>query len=619
MFRFGVRFGTSYYGGTSSTTTIVPHLVDVALGGHGYLIDWQAPDPLTYTAAETIREQADQSDSPGEQSLNREGWWRRSQSSWHVGAGQEFYDNKDSNPFRFDDSQGVDIWDKWKLALLRDTTEKTSSANTNLRLAVAGGRLYFTDGATLSFYTDIIAGSATTVTGTPATAPTSIVSDGFNIWTAHVAAGIYKTTRTTATTASHITGTISLLGYVRNRVLAADAGSIYDITVLAMGGTPGALPAALFTHANTDFQWVGFAEGSGNIYLAGFSGDKSLIYRTAVKEDGTALTIPIVAAELPDGEVVTSVQGYLGKFIAIGTTKGWRLAVVGSSGDLVIGARVDTPTSVLAFEGQEEFIWYGLGSFTATSTGLGRMSTATFSDLENLVPAYASDLMVTGSGNIQSIVTFQDIRVFTVSGDGLYHESTTDYVPSGSVDSGKITFGLTEPKIGLWLDHTHQVHEGTLEIFVAVDGGAFVSIGTHEGHILPLPTFALGEVSAQTFEIRIVVSRAVDPTMAPELLSWLLRVQPQPEVTRMIYATVLIAPEITSLDGLPLTYDTAAERRFLESSHASKNVVTWQQGDTSESVILENYKWDPDRLNYYPDGPRGDNVSCVLKLKVVSS
>ncbi len=618
MFRFGVRFGTSYYGGSSSTTSLVPDICEVALGGHGYLIDWKAPDPLSYTAVETLREQADQSRTPGEQSLNPEGWWRRSQNSWHVGAGQEFYDNEGSDPFQFFDSQGVNIWNKWELSLLNDTTEKTSSANTNLYLAVAGSHFYWINGTVLAYFTDIIAGSATTVTGTPGTAPSSITSDGFHVWTAHGTSGIYRTTRGAATTASHITGTVTLLGYVRNRLLAANLGSVYDVTLLGMGGG-GALPAVLFTHANTDFTWVGFAEGSGNIYLAGYSGDKSLIYRTAVKEDGTGLSIPTVAAELPDGEVVTSIQGYLGKFIAIGTTKGLRLAVVGGSGDLIVGARIDTPTSVLAFEGQEEFIWFGYGSFTATSTGLGRLSTAEFSDLDNLVPAYASDLMVTGTGNIQSIVTFQNIRVFTVSGDGLYRESS-DLVSTGHFDTGKITFNTTEPKIGMFLDHMHLMHEGSFDMSVSVDDEPFVLIGSHEASTHPLPSFALGVVSAQTFQIRIAINRdPMDATMGPELLSWLLRVQPQPKITRLIYATILLAPEVTSLTDSILTYDTVAEREFIQTLHASKEVTTWQQGKTSESVIVENFKYDPNRLIYFPDGSSGDNSSCILKLKVATS
>lgn len=399
--------------------------------------------------------------------------------------------------------------------------------------------------------------------------------------------------------------------------MAANAASLYDVSALATGGG-GALPAAFYTHPNSDFSWVGFAEGSGNIYMAGFSGDKSLIYRTAVVQDATTLAQPVVAAELPDGEIVTSIFGYLGKFLMIGTNKGLRFAIVQSSGDLSVGARIDTDNSVLAFEGQDEFIWYSLTNFTGADTGLGRLSTATFSDIDNLVPAYASDLMVTGQGNVQSVTTFNNRRVFTVNGLGLYYEDLTTPVAEGYVDSGRITFNMNEPKIGMWIDCQHMMDAGSFEVFVSADDQGFVSIGTRDADVHPMPSNGVGQVSAEIFEVRFRLIRDVSDNSSPVLFNWLFRAQPQPSTTLAIYATILLAPEVETPSGNLVVYNTDDIMNFLAERHREKRVINWQQGRKSYSVVLESYKYDVHDLIYYPDGPSGNAASCVLKMKEVA-
>lgn len=618
-FSFHTPFNEPFYEGAGVSNLANARLLEFALGGHGYRINWDAEIPLRLQSVPTLKQQQDQSEAPGEQSVNPEGLWRRVGESYHLGAGQIHYDRKDSSQFRFRESQGVDIWEKWQLSLLHETLQKSSSANTNLRAVVAGTHLYWCDGTSIRYLTDLAAGISD-ITGEPGTAPSSIISDGFNVWTSHGASGIYKTTRGAASTASHITGATGVLGYVRNRVLATslDGRSIYDITALAVGGVAGALPAALFTHGNTDFDFIGFAECSGYIYAAGFSGDKSLIYKIAVRPDGTGLDQPSVSAELPDGEVVTHINGYLGRFVFIGTNKGWRFGVVGGNGDLQLGAFVATPTSVFCSEGQEEFIWYGLSAFTSSNTGLGRLSTSKFSDVDNLVPAYASDLMASGfTSDVLSVVTFQGKRVFTVSGHGLYYEGT-NCVAEGYLDTGKISYGMTEPKIGLWVNIQHEMDAGSFEILISANGESFISLGTHQAVDVPGP-FGVGELLAGSFELRIKLVRdAIDLTTCPVFLSWLLRVQPRPETTELIYVTVFLAPEVETLGDTAYAYNTDSEVDYIRRLQKEKTVTTAQIGKTLSTVILDDYDISPQQIMEGLSGLDGQNLDCLLKLKVAT-
>src|SRR5690606_38216980 len=92
-----------------------------------------------------------------------------------------------------------------------------------------------------------------------------------------------------------------------------------------------------------------FAEGPNHIYLAqqpSSSQAGNVIYKTAVKPDGTSLDVPTVAARLPDGEEICGLFGYLGYvFIAVGMstpidgkTFGVRMASPTSDGSLIIGS-----------------------------------------------------------------------------------------------------------------------------------------------------------------------------------------------------------------------------------------------------------------------------------------
>ena len=95
---------------------------DVAFGGLPFFLAPTDVNPYQRETAPYRKEQFDNSREPGEQSLT--GWWIRSQSSFHGGSGINFYDPTagESVGYRFKDSQGVDVWTKGQVSLLRETT-----------------------------------------------------------------------------------------------------------------------------------------------------------------------------------------------------------------------------------------------------------------------------------------------------------------------------------------------------------------------------------------------------------------------------------------------------------------------------------------------------------------
>jgi hypothetical protein len=96
---------------------------DVAIGGLPFFYAINDARPYIRQTAPFRKDQFDNGNEPGEQSLT--GWWIRSQASFHSGSGIKFYDpatTDENGHYRFADSKGVDVWTKGQVTLLRSCT-----------------------------------------------------------------------------------------------------------------------------------------------------------------------------------------------------------------------------------------------------------------------------------------------------------------------------------------------------------------------------------------------------------------------------------------------------------------------------------------------------------------
>lgn len=610
---FDAPFDAPFWGSGSSVDASVSNIWPVTLDGMGFALD-DRENKLRFRSIPHQRAAFDERDTPGKGTLNPEAFWRRRFESWDLGAGQDVFDAADSSEFRFRRSRGVDVWTRNQVSLLNATAQKRVSANTNLFTAIAGSFFYLTDGTTLQRTADLSAYTA--ITGGTAAAFTSIASDGFNVLLAcGTAAGIDKTTRGAATKTNHITGgTITHVSYGKGRWIAAQDNVIYDITTLVAAG--GALPAAFYTNPNTDFDFNCFAEGPTALYAAGFSGDKSLIYRLTMKEDGTGLNQPVVAGFLPDGELIQSMQGYAG-FVLIGTSEGVRFAIPGGNADLTIGSLIETDTVVRCFEGQGQFVWYGWSDFEGTHHGLGRLNLQRFAIPDELVPAHASDLLTLGTGTVLSVATFLGIRVWTVSGTGVWAEDTANLSADGEIDSGSFDYGLTDEKLSLFVDMTHISHNGgSHSVYLSTDRSSFAHLATHSTEHEPIAT---GQTMGREFEVRIVLTRdGSDPSMGPVIRAWALRVQPVPPVTEVIEAPLLLTPIEARIDGYVTPEDVRTKLARIKALCQDKPVVVFTVGLDAYSVIVDDYVADTFEIWVGELNAMAPNTTCNVKLKQVS-
>jgi len=603
----------AFFAGTSSSL-LVPYPFPIAIGGRPYQIQWDSTAIGVWgarfkkTSLPLLRTQADNSNTPGEQSISPEQFWRRSQDSWQFGAGQVHLDRNNSELRRFNFSNGIDPWNPWELKLLNDTTNVYSSANTGLQCVVAGTYVYMIDSTALKFSSGALS-SWTSVTGMTGS-PLSVDTDGNTVYTANGTNGIYSGTVGGSSVSSYATHStsINLVRFTKSRLMAAGGGYLFNVT------TSGAISGSeiLLNLSARNFTWVDIVGGQSQIYAAGYAGDKSLIYRTAIKPDGTALDVPTVAGELPDGEIVRSLGSYLG-FILIGTDLGVRFCSVNSDGSLTIGSLISTysqeatsASPVYCFEGQDRFVWFGWSNYDEY-TGLGRMDLTTFTS--TLTPAYASDLMVRPTapatsitGTVRSVATFGTKRIFTVDGKGLYIESSSA-VTDGYLVSGVISYGISDPKVAMYLDVKHEPLVGSITASIVADQfdsdvdldvATTIGVSNVAGSVSPANAFSCGQLVGENFQIILTLTSGSG--VSPTLSRYTLRSYPIPIRSAQWDVPIILHSTVNTGDK-DWSFDVMKEVDYLIGLHQNQSIVTYQFSDSVSQVVMYDYQWLPEAID----------------------
>ena len=592
--QISVPLSTSFLGSSSN----VPETYDLAINGRDYMLDLEFNNygvKFVIESEDFLKPQSDTATVSGQGSINPETAWSRTFESWHLGAGQQFWDRQNSSASRFYSSQGIDPWTKWEICLLNETTAvKSNAMATNIFLTttgdvptVTGPKLYVSEEANI--YRTSNLSSWTAITGLPVGPPESLTSDGTNIYSAHGTSNVYRASGTGAA-ALHATGTAHQVWWVKGRLIVANnlTGTLYN--PIGSGTTLG---TSMFTYVHPQgsaWTWSSCSEGTDAIYMAGYSGDKSIIYKCAVKPDGTQLDVPVVAAELPDGEIVRSVQGYLG-FLLIGTDKGIRVAR--DVGTVLIGQLIETGTSVQCFEPQGKFAWFGWSQYSANNTGLGRLDLSTDTQGGSIpVPAYASDLMAEGyGGDVLSVVTFEGLRVFSVKDDGVFAESTTGIkVDTGTVNTGSIGFGIVNRKIAVGMSVLTEPLAGSYEITLSANDGTYDSIGTESVALSSRRDFSVNETAGEEYALNIILT--ADNTETPCIKRAILKAVPAAPTVEAWTIPILLH-ETLDVDGDNVDVSPSYEKNLISALRSSGSPVTLQFGTEAISVVIKDFKFYP--------------------------
>ena len=584
-------------GATNYSATGVNY--DMAIAGLPFFIAASDDSPYRRVTAKYRKEQYDQTREAGEQSLT--GWWFRSQSTFHLGAGIKYFEpaQDESLRFQYAESKGVDIFTKGQVTLLNSTASFYSGAAPAQLIGVNDGTndcIVLTDGTAIKKITS--AGSSTTFSqaGTASTIY-SLTTNGkqyFFINGTHVHRGNLagSTSDTEIYNASSTTrGTIR---FVKQRLIAAINNKIYELDA---NNSSGALPTVLFTHPNTSWVWSSISEGPSAIYVSGYdpNGTSSSVFKIQLDVTNAnalgfpSLETPTVIIDLPEGERINDFDVYLGTYAVLATNKGFRVGVSDTNGNIQYGPLLFDQAECNSIAFRDRFAY--LATTIDGEAGLVKVDLSTTVTANSLVFPWAWDLVASGVAAASNQVAFfgnTDRAAFS-SGNVIYAESTTNKVTSGYLQTGFIRYNTLENKLFKLLNPRVDTTDGAIDIKSVdysnteynIGGFAQGSATTEIG--VPYPN------SAQEYlAFKFTISRSsTDATKGPLFTGYQLKSLPAVPRQRIIQYPLFCYDHESDNVGVEVGYEGSAYDRLsqLEAVENVGDTIRVEDFRTGESYI----------------------------------
>ena len=568
-----------------ATAQLVPDVFPVAINGRAYQLD-RASRAFARQFDPRVRDSVDQSTAPGEAAINPQGLWRRGEVSWHYGAGQKYADTAEAQDYRFYSSKGIDPWTKGQISLLNATKVSLASAATTIHMVVQDGSVYASFNGDVKYTTDPYASSPTwnDCTNEPGGTCAAMATDGYRIYLAFPNDGIRQIIPNSSISAisgtKYVNSTDSyyMLGFAKQFMFGAYDSVLYTI---ASGGSK----SAHISPADDQFRWVGVATGQNAAYAAGYSGKKSLIYKITVASNGV-LDAGVVALELPTGEVVSAISGYLG-YILIGTDKGVRFCTTDSNSNLIAGPLIPTSGPVKKFTSTGRFTYFTWSNYDGVSGGLGRMDLSTFTGTN--APAYATDLMYNSTADVLSVITFDDKHCFAVSGVGIIAEDTSNLVASGHFVSGIYRWGIPDRKFVARVDTRSTPLVGYITPSVSLDNGAYNElIGQQvQGTVESVSSAPQDKFIECKFKFQL---ERLSATTGPTMTRWMARAYATPARSQLFRVPLLMHSALR-VKGTEYFFNVQDELAQLRNLVTNPRIVNYQENSDVYSVIVEDVEF----------------------------
>ena len=620
---------------------------DIAIGGVPFLLDATEQHPYERATAPFRKQQFDSQRDPGEQSL--QGWWIRSQSSFHAGNGIEFYDpfanpfstTLASNSYRYASSVGINPFTFGQCTLLKRPARVLTTTNAlHLesvqvsgadKVALLDNDIKIVDGSTSS----TLVTHSGTISSFTTDGTTVYYIDGTNVYSKALTGGSSSALFTSATTV-----TSSVMHWVKQRLVAGINNSLYEL----IGGTGAALPTPVYTHPNAAWQWTDIDEAGPAIYAAGYSGANSSIYMFVLNTSGAmpVLTSGIIAAQLPQGEIIYSMYSHLGTYLMIGTNKGVRVASVDqATGYLTYGPLlVNTSTPVRGFAARDSYVWFGSSIYDGIDYYAGTFRIDLSNEIDTLRFAIAQDLYAENTegtaydvaflGNTDRLTFLAANTAGTSSNLGLWLESATEVYPSGWLQTGYIRYNTLEQKnfkrivargdYGIAASSANPTGstKGSLDISSVDDKGNIYDIVNYDNNIGTPEATITNPIGAQdALALRFTLYRdATDNTLSPVFKGYQLKAVPATPRTRIIKIPLLCFDVDTDKYNATVGYEGYGYDKLasLETIEAAGDVVTLQDFRTGETVqcLIEELSF----INKVSPDKRLNNFGGVLLLTV---
>ena len=634
----GIPYVLSNPAGSTSYTPTGP-AYDVAFAALPFFLAASDEQPYRRVTAQYRKQQIDQTREPGEQTLT--GWWVRSQSSFHFGAGIKYFEpiQEESLRFQYTESKGLDVWTRGQATLLNTTVRAEPATATNLSLFGARDTtnnvdaVVFTEGPDLKKLT--MSGDTPTVTTyTLVTVPhtldfKSLTSDGTRYFAADNAR-IHRGNIFGTTSDGHIYDlggpvTTVVLRYAKQRLLAGVDRDLYELDSNKTPTSGGhALPTELYTHPNPSWVWTTISEGPAAFYVGGYAGSQSSLYKITLDTATPnslgfpTLETPTVVVDLPEGEILNAFDVYLGTFGVLCTNKGVRIAVVSADGNVSYGPLLlDTECKSVTFKDSFAYVT----TLQGAESGLIRIDLSQPVVPNSLVFAYAWDVYASGETANPVSTDFlgsTDRVVFGVPGDGIWIESASTLVPTGYLRTGYIRYNTLETKIYKLLQARIDTTNGSITIQSIDSTDTEYAIGVFsQGETVPEINVNYPTTAQEYLGFKFTMTRSSsDATKGPLFTGYQLKSLPAVPRQRLIQYPVFCYDHESDKFSNEVGYEGSAYARMsqLEQVENVGDTIRVQDFRTGESYlgIIE----EMDFINKTPEDKRFSGFGGTLLVTI---
>ena len=430
---------------------------------------------------------------------------------------------------RFWDSNGVDVFSgkqvgqEYNVSLLKSTEEVVTSSETNLLMQELDGTIYFADGDVLKKITTPLTGSSST-DGTPSSSNdiTGMAVLGTRLYLVANGNIVYRASSGSYTN-YNTDQTYDKIWSIKGRIVASDtSGVLYDVS----GGTDSAIKTL-----PTGRTWTDMCD-AGAVALA--TATDGYIYSFADESS----TLALKGQTFVEGEVPNAIDAAQG-IIFYGTYESTASGKIGR----LYRSEITNSNNLYVLVNAQLIKQWGDGTTTLDqapykivstrdSIFTGIIDTASKTNFwRYYLPTggIARDLEFGESGVVKGIAVYSDRLFATVSGGGIYRE-TTNYVTTGYIITALADFFTSEKKqwVGAKLN-TNDVSSGTVKLSTSTiatdinDSSATtwteqITINSGTGGEEEVMSLVSGRWIAGKIDIT-----TDDQTQSPELLSFAIR------------------------------------------------------------------------------------------------
>jgi hypothetical protein len=369
----------------------------------------------------------------------------------------------------------------------------------------------------------------------------------------------------------------------------------------------------IYAHPNSNWVWTGICEGPNAIYMSGYTGNTSTVFRLLLDTSGAVplLSKALTAADMPLGELIHSIGAYIGKYMIFGTNKGIRVGQIDTSGYfssgyitygplIVVTNGYDPATGTNLAGGpcysitfNDRYAYCTISNYI-DSDGAGTMKSGLIKidlsrDISINQMAYATHLQVPTTNDAVAVAVYgrSNKLAIGVAGVGTYIQSN-NLVSSGYLQTGLIRYLTLEDKhfklIKLLVKNPVV---SNIKVSTVLDDGTVTDV------IIADPNFDLSldiatnlQKERSSLALRFTIYPTADLSGASELSGYQLKALPAVHRTRIITLPLLNFDFEGDRYNMATGYEGRAAERLLsiETLEGPGNVITLQDFTNNETV-----------------------------------